>query len=75
MAGWIDRDTYEAADGRMFAIFSEQVRGEARFYWPMEATKLAPGYAQWRDIPPDGSYDPRVVARRIERYAAETAAA
>lgn len=75
-AGEWNGDTYMAHDGRQFAIFSELVRGEPRFYWVGERVAdgtgergEGPGSTNWRRSHlPDGSYDKRTMRRRVERY-------
>lgn len=72
---------FTAADGREFAIFSEQVRGEPRFWNAKEyapAVGASPRTSEdWRNIPGDGSYGSRgkqTQQRRVERYVRETMA-
>lgn len=61
-------DSGFSTDGR-FAIHSEQVRGEPRFYW-LVCHREADG-AMYRALDLGGAYDKRTVRRQAERIVRE----
>lgn len=59
-------DAYVCEDGTEFAVYSELVRGEPRFYWVMRRDPGTPGA---HEVDSDGSYDRRSAQRAARRLA------
>jgi hypothetical protein len=61
-------DSYACEDGTVYAVHSELIRGESRFYWVM--VQLPRECARNVNDGRDGSHDRRTQQRRARRLAA-----
>ncbi len=61
-------DGYRCADGTLYTVHSEHVRGERRYYWVMRRN---PGEPRDVSVAHDGSENHRTVQRLARRLADE----
>lgn len=63
---WANNECIVLDNGMRVGLFSEQVRGERRWYW---AQYQRADETRWHLTGDEGSHDKRTVKRRMERYA------